>query len=102
MLKLTKIAFAACAVAVTAIPAASAADLPYIPEPVPVPLPAVGGWYLRGDIGFSNQQVDSSTTCSTTTSIAVDTELKRLRRAPTFGRRHRLPVQPLVPRRRDG
>jgi opacity protein-like surface antigen len=40
--------------------AALAADMPY--EPAPPPLPPVveyGGWYLRGDIGFSNQEVDS-------------------------------------------
>jgi opacity protein-like surface antigen len=35
--------------------AASAADLPY-PQPVPAPVD-FGGWYLRGDIGFSNQSV---------------------------------------------
>ncbi|MBN9025648.1 MAG: porin family protein [Rhizobiales bacterium] len=34
---------------------AVAADLPYV-EPVPVPL-AVGGWYLRGAIGMSNQRL---------------------------------------------
>jgi opacity protein-like surface antigen len=40
--------------------AAYAADMP-MPEPAPEPVPlveAAGGWYLRGDIGFSNQQVD--------------------------------------------
>ena len=40
--------------------AAHAADMP-MPEPVPVEVaPAVesGGWYLRGDLGFSNQAVD--------------------------------------------
>ena len=40
--------------------AAFAADMPY--EPAPPPLPPVvefGGWYLRGDIGFSNQEVDN-------------------------------------------
>ena len=40
--------------------AAYAADMP-MPEPVPVePAPAIeaGGWYLRGDLGFSNQAVD--------------------------------------------
>jgi opacity protein-like surface antigen len=37
-------------------PAAFAADIPMQPVPVaPVPF---GGWYLRGDIGFSNQDVD--------------------------------------------
>lgn len=56
MLKLSRIAFAACAWAVTAIPAALAADLPApVYEPVPVP-PAPGGWYLRGDIGYKVYQ----------------------------------------------
>lgn len=35
---------------------AFAADMP-IPVPPP-PLPHFGGWYLRGDIGFTNQRVD--------------------------------------------
>lgn len=42
--------------------AAHAADLALPeappPEPMPVPVEAVGGWYLRGDLGFSNQEVD--------------------------------------------
>ncbi|MBK5959071.1 cell envelope biogenesis protein OmpA [Rhodoplanes elegans] len=36
--------------------AAGAADLPLAPPPVPV-VQDYSGWYLRGDIGFSNQQV---------------------------------------------
>jgi opacity protein-like surface antigen len=40
--------------------AAMAADLPIAPPPMYVPPPVdFGGWYLRGDIGFSNQQVKS-------------------------------------------
>lgn len=41
--------------------AAMAADLPIAPPPMYVPPPAqdFGGWYLRGDIGFSNQRVKS-------------------------------------------
>ncbi|MFL9827448.1 outer membrane protein [Rhodoplanes sp. SY1] len=38
--------------------AAGAADLPLAPPPVPV-VQEFSGWYLRGDIGFSNQQVKS-------------------------------------------
>jgi opacity protein-like surface antigen len=59
MFKLSTIALAACALAVTAMSAAKAADLtptPYVPPP-----PAVGGWYLRGDIGYkiwANPSVD--------------------------------------------
>jgi opacity protein-like surface antigen len=40
--------------------AALAADLLPPPPPLapPVPIEVVSGWYLRGDIGFSNQDVD--------------------------------------------
>ena len=40
--------------------AAFAADMPIMPPPLPYAPPPVadfGGWYLRGDIGFSNQNV---------------------------------------------
>lgn len=39
--------------------AALAADLPIAPPPMyaPPPVEDFGGWYLRGDIGFSNQKV---------------------------------------------
>lgn len=39
--------------------AAFAADLPLAPPPMyaPPPVEDFGGWYLRGDIGFSNQRV---------------------------------------------
>jgi opacity protein-like surface antigen len=37
--------------------AASAADMPPIIQKAPPPVEAFGGWYLRGDIGFSNQRV---------------------------------------------
>jgi opacity protein-like surface antigen len=38
---------------------AFAADMPISPPPMyaPPPVEEFGGWYLRGDIGFSNQQV---------------------------------------------
>lgn len=52
MFKLSKIALVACAGAATAM-SAKAADLPQ-----PIPQIVVHGWYLRGDIGYSNQQVD--------------------------------------------
>jgi opacity protein-like surface antigen len=41
--------------------AAFAADMAIAPPPAYAPAPVVedfGGWYLRGDIGFSNQRVD--------------------------------------------
>jgi len=37
--------------------AALAADLPMPPPYVPPPVQEFGGWYLRGDIGFSNQSI---------------------------------------------
>jgi opacity protein-like surface antigen len=37
--------------------AAAAADLPPIIQKAPPPIVEFGGWYLRGDIGFSNQRV---------------------------------------------
>jgi opacity protein-like surface antigen len=37
--------------------AALAADLPMPPPYMPPPVQEFGGWYLRGDIGFSNQRV---------------------------------------------
>lgn len=52
MFKLSTIALATCALAITAAPAAMAADIPVpVYEPAPPP-PVVGGWYLRGDIGY--------------------------------------------------
>ena len=58
MFKLNKFALAACAWTVVAMPAAMAADMPPVYEPVPVPPKAFAGWYLRGDIGYGNQDVD--------------------------------------------
>jgi opacity protein-like surface antigen len=46
--------FAVVASAIMASTAASAADLPLPPPPVPVDF---GGWYLRGDIGMTNQSL---------------------------------------------
>ena len=39
--------------------AAFAADMPIMPPPdyAPPPIADFGGWYLRGDIGFSNQSM---------------------------------------------
>ncbi|ACI94266.1 porin, opacity type [Afipia carboxidovorans OM5] len=37
--------------------AASAADMPLPPPYMPPPVQEFGGWYLRGDIGFSNQRI---------------------------------------------
>jgi opacity protein-like surface antigen len=54
MFRLSTIAIAACASALTAVPVALAADYPE-----PIPELVLKGWYLRGDIGYANQEVDS-------------------------------------------
>src|SRR6266702_470494 len=53
-----KSVIAAGAVAILST-AAFAADMPIMPPPAygPPPVQEFGGWYLRGDIGFSNQRV---------------------------------------------
>jgi opacity protein-like surface antigen len=51
---LKKLALAGAAVIVTT-PAALAADMPLMPPPPP-PVMEFGGWYLRGDIGFSAER----------------------------------------------
>ena len=43
-----------------AVTAANAADLPLAPVPIPV-IQEFSGWYLRGDIGMTNQTVGSLT-----------------------------------------
>jgi opacity protein-like surface antigen len=48
------------AVAGLAITTANAADLPLAPAPIPI-VQEFGGWYLRGDIGMTNQQTNSLT-----------------------------------------
>jgi opacity protein-like surface antigen len=55
--KIFAMAGAAIGLAVTA---ANAADLPLAPAPIAV-VPEFSGWYLRGDIGMTNQQVTSLT-----------------------------------------
>jgi opacity protein-like surface antigen len=51
---LKKLALAGAAVIVS-IPAVHAADMPLMPPPAP-PAECCGGWYLRGDIGFSAER----------------------------------------------
>ena len=47
------------AVAASTMTARAADLLPPLPAPEPFEVASVGGgWYLRGDIGFSNQNVD--------------------------------------------
>jgi opacity protein-like surface antigen len=54
MRSLKILALVAAATAVLATNQARAADLPPLPPP---PIQEYGGWYLRGDIGMTNQQV---------------------------------------------
>jgi len=54
--------------------AAFAADMPIAPPPMyaPPPVEDFGGWYLRGDIGFSNQRVsrlNNALDATTTSSV---------------------------------
>ncbi len=67
-----------------AIPAASAADLaPAMPLPV---VQDFSGWYLRGDIGFSNQQVSSLfNVLNNSPGTSVNTVNKSFDSAPFFG-----------------
>jgi len=58
MSNLKKFAMASAA-ACLAVTAANAADLPL--APVPIPVVAFSGWYLRGDVGMTNQQTNSLT-----------------------------------------
>jgi hypothetical protein len=52
-----RIAALAGAALIAGVQAAGAADLPPIIQKAPPPIVEFGGWYLRGDIGFSNQRV---------------------------------------------
>jgi len=78
--------FIACAglMAAGLVSGARAADLLPAPAPLPVPEPvAFGGWYLRGDIGFSNQEVDKlDNVLYDATVVNID---KAFDAAPFFG-----------------
>ena len=83
MSKLTRIALVACAWAAIAAPPAIAADIP--PPPAPIPPVSFAGWYLRGDIGYSNQRVDSLDNALYATYDSVDTVNKEFDGAPYAG-----------------
>jgi opacity protein-like surface antigen len=78
MFRTSKLALVACAVAATAISAADAADMP---APV-VPAEVMSGWYLRGDIGYANQQVDELFNALYDTAVSVDNQFKDFTGAP--------------------
>ena len=67
-------------------PAARAADVPLPPVAVPPIEDYVGsGWYLRGDIGMSNQRVKSLFNALYDSVSSVDTVQKDFDSAPLFG-----------------
>jgi opacity protein-like surface antigen len=81
MVSVKVVAFAGAAALLTT--AASAADLPdYAPE---APMYEAAGWYLRGDIGMSNQRVDSLFNVLYDTATSVRTVQKDFDAAPIFG-----------------
>lgn len=57
--------------------AAFAADMPIAPPPMyaPPPVEEFGGWYLRGDIGFSNQSVKHLNNALDSTLLTQDQRL---------------------------
>ena len=67
--------------------AAIAADMPQVMPPVYVPYKEefAAGWYLRGDIGMSNQRVGSLFNVLYDTTDSVDTRHKAFDSAPIFG-----------------
>jgi opacity protein-like surface antigen len=69
-------------VAVLFTTAASAADLPDI---YPAPYEAAGGWYLRGDIGMTNQRVGSLFNALYDNATSVNTVQKEFDSSPLFG-----------------
>ena len=84
--------------------AAFAADMPIAPPPMyaPPPVEDFGGWYLRGDIGFSNQRVkhlDTPGYHDPRYHRSLD-HRTRIRYRRQLRSRCRLSVQQLVPRRR--
>src|SRR5262249_406026 len=79
----TKLLAAAAAVVFLAMPTARAAALPLAPAPRPID---VSGWYLRGDIGFSNQDVRSlSNALDNSPGISVQRTGLGFDAAPIFG-----------------
>src|ERR1700722_15370723 len=79
-----KFALASAAAAGLAVTAANAADLlPPPPPPPPVAVVAFSGWYLRGDIGMTNQQTTSLTNV-VAPGTSVGTKFLTFDSAPLF------------------
>jgi opacity protein-like surface antigen len=82
----TRLLAAAAAVVLLAMPAARAADLPPLPPPMyhQAPVAEYSGWYLRGDIGMTNQSVGSLDNV-VSPGTTVDTKFLTFDSAPFFG-----------------
>src|SRR5260370_12882838 len=76
-----KFALASAAIGL-AVSTASAADLAIAPV-APVPVIAFSGWYLRGDIGMTNQQTNSLTSV-VAPGTAVGTKFLTFDSAPMY------------------
>jgi len=68
-----RIAALAAAALIAGVQAASAADLPVMPPPAM----QFGGWYLRGDIGFSNERVRDITFVDPAGNVPVQRNLTK-------------------------
>jgi opacity protein-like surface antigen len=77
----------AVALFVSAAQRAHAADLPQLPPVYAPPIEeyVAAGWYLRGDIGMSNQQVKSLNNALYSTAASVTNVHKDFDSAPFFG-----------------
>jgi hypothetical protein len=74
-------ALAGAALVIGAQPAGAADLPPIIQEAPPVPVAEFGGWYLRGDIGFSNQRVREVIFVDSGGTVAAEQNLTK-----SFGR----------------
>jgi opacity protein-like surface antigen len=85
MVSVKVMAFAGAAALITT--AANAADMPQLMPPVHVPHVEAfaSGWYLRGDIGMSNQHVGSLFNVLYDTTDSVNTVHRKFDSAPIFG-----------------
>ena len=81
--KVTALAGVAALMATTV---AKAADMPQLmPPPMPYYEDFARGWYLRGDIGMSNQSVGSLFNVLYSSATSVQTVIKDFDSAPIFG-----------------
>jgi opacity protein-like surface antigen len=80
----TRVLATAAAAVLLAIPAARAADMPPPPPMYQPPPVEMSGWYLRGDIGITNQSVSSLTNVGSA-GATVDTKFLNFDASPSFG-----------------